>query len=138
MAVAKTSSRRLKAAERRAVVLQLRKAGYPYSRIAEQVGISPGQACKIAAAAIAEYRAQAHGDTADLVAWQIARLDDLLMSITAKAKGGNLGAIDRILKIEERRSRLLGLDAPSKIAPTNPDGSRPYEGGLACLLREGE
>ncbi len=38
--------------------------------------------------------------------------------------GPRLAAIDRLLKIQERRSKLLGLDKPTKIAPTNPDGTK--------------
>ena len=32
-----------------------------------------------------------------------------------------------ILSIIERRCRLLGLDAPQKMAPTNPAGDEPYQ-----------
>lgn len=39
--------------------------------------------------------------------------------------GPKLAAIDRLLKIQERRSRLLGLDKPTKVAPTNPEGDKP-------------
>jgi hypothetical protein len=35
-----------------------------------------------------------------------------------------LSAIDRVLKVSERRSRLLGLDAPVKNAFTDPTGDR--------------
>ena len=35
-----------------------------------------------------------------------------------------LAAIDRLLKIQERRSRLLGLDKPTKVASTTPDGEK--------------
>lgn len=38
--------------------------------------------------------------------------------------GPKLAAIDRLLKIQERRSKLLGLDKPTKIAPTDPDGKK--------------
>jgi hypothetical protein len=31
-----------------------------------------------------------------------------------------------MLKIEHLRCRLLNLYAPAKVAPTTPDGSRPY------------
>lgn len=30
----------------------------------------------------------------------------------------------------ERRCKLLGLDAPTKIAPTDPTGDKPYDAGL--------
>lgn len=31
-----------------------------------------------------------------------------------------------LLSIIERRCKLLGLDAPQKVAPTDPDGKKPY------------
>jgi len=33
-----------------------------------------------------------------------------------------------ILNIIERRCKLIGLDAPTKVAPTDPSGTKPYEG----------
>lgn len=39
--------------------------------------------------------------------------------------GPRLAAIDRLLKITESKRKLLGLDKPTKIAPTNPDGDEP-------------
>lgn len=38
-----------------------------------------------------------------------------------------LAAMDRLLKIGERRARLLGLDAPTKTALTDPTGEKPME-----------
>lgn len=53
-----------------------------------------------------------------------------------RARSGELEAIDRALKIAHRRAALLGLDRPTKIAPTTPDGDGPNEGGvLAALLQ---
>lgn len=45
-----------------------------------------------------------------------------------------------ILRTFEREAALLGLDAPAKIAPTNPDGTKPFEPlsdeeRVACLQR---
>lgn len=37
-----------------------------------------------------------------------------------------LSAIDRAVKLMERRAKLLGLDAPTKVAPTNPNGDKAY------------
>lgn len=41
--------------------------------------------------------------------------------------GPKLAAIDRAVRLMERRARLLGLDAPAKVAPTTPDGDKPYQ-----------
>lgn len=35
-----------------------------------------------------------------------------------------LQAIDRVVKVSERRSRLLGLDMPTKVAATDPTGEK--------------
>ncbi len=132
---AKASARKFRAAEVQAGVLLLRKAGLPFSKISEQLGISKGHACKVAKAALAEFRVQASEDAADLMALSVARLDHLLTTLWPKATAGNLGAVDRVLKVEERRCRLLGLEAPTKIAPTDPSGTQEYRGtGLSALL----
>ena len=52
----------------------------------------------------------------DLRALEIHRLDEALRAIWQEVKKGNLFAIDRFLKISERRSRLLGMDAKTEIA----------------------
>lgn len=33
-----------------------------------------------------------------------------------------------LLGIQDRRAKLLGMDAPQKVAPTSPDGKEPYKG----------
>ena len=59
-----------------------------------------------------------------LISMECARLDRLYRANwEAAISGGDLPAVDRILKIMERRSKLLGLDAPNKIAQTNIDGT---------------
>lgn len=42
--------------------------------------------------------------------------------VPLKDNGPALAALDRLLKIEESRRKLLGLDKPTKVAPTTPDG----------------
>lgn len=44
------------------------------------------------------------------------RCERLLRAIWPKALSGDLGAVDRALRILERESKLLGLDAPVQIA----------------------
>ncbi|MBN8474409.1 hypothetical protein [Sulfuritalea sp.] len=135
---AKASARKLRAAEVQAGVLQLRKAGLPFSKIGEQLGISRAHACKVAKRALVEFHVNAAADAADLLALSVARLDHLLTTLWPKATAGNLGAVDRVLAIEQRRARLLGLEAPSKIAPVDPSGGQEYKGrGLSELLALG-
>lgn len=46
---------------------------------------------------------------------ECSRLDDMLQGIYEQAKAGDLGAIDRVLKIGEQRQKILGLNAPIDI-----------------------
>jgi hypothetical protein len=55
------------------------------------------------------------------------RLDAMTLALWSQARQGNQGAVDRLLRIMERRAKLLGLDAPTKVAPTTPDGTREYQ-----------
>lgn len=54
--------------------------------------------------------------------YQNSRLDQALSAIWPKVLGGNEAAVTAFLRIEERRSRLMGLDAPKLIAPVTPSG----------------
>ena len=50
------------------------------------------------------------------------RLDRAINAIWDKVQAGDLGALDRMLKIMERRARLLGLDTPSVTRLEGADG----------------
>jgi hypothetical protein len=45
---------------------------------------------------------------------------------TTKGQSGDPAFLNTILKCGERRCRILGLDAPVKVAPTNPEGDESY------------
>jgi hypothetical protein len=45
---------------------------------------------------------------------ELARLDGLMVTLWPAARRGDLAAVDRILKVMERRAKLLGLDAPAR------------------------
>jgi hypothetical protein len=51
---------------------------------------------------------------------EIERLDSMQMGFWPQRK--NPRVVDTLLRIAERRARLLGLDAPVKTALTDPDG----------------
>jgi hypothetical protein len=60
-------------------------------------------------------------------------LDRLLKPMMERAEDGMREAVDRVLKICERRSKLLGLDAPTKVSATDPTGERLYRPHLRIL-----
>jgi predicted transcriptional regulator len=55
---------------------------------------------------------------------------DVSDETTEKEQCGDPAYLAAIHKVRERRAALLGLDSPTKIAPTTPDGSKPFEAAL--------
>lgn len=108
MAESKTSVRRLEALERQLQALELRKAGLSYPVIADKLGYASAsgayQAVESAIQKVLEEPAEKVRKMA------LSRLDSFMLSIWPKLREGDLTAIDRALKIEERRAKLLGLD----------------------------
>lgn len=45
----------------------------------------------------------------------LARMDELLAALFPAAMNGNLGAVDRILKLEDSRAKLLGTNTPIRV-----------------------
>lgn len=120
MAESPTSPRRIEAAEKRRRALQLRKAGATFDQIAEQVGYSSrGKACEAVQGELADLPKE---DAVELRDLELARLDSLLTAMWPKAMNGNGWAVDRVLRIMERRARLAGLDQPEQIAITTAQG----------------
>lgn len=94
--------------------LELRRAGLTFDAIADQLGYNDrGAAHKAFKRALARTLQQPAAEVRDL---EIDRLDKLQVQVWAKAIRGELGAIDRVLRISERRARLIGLDHTDGIA----------------------
>jgi hypothetical protein len=125
MADSKNSPRRVEAAERRTRALELRKEGKTFTAIGKELGCSEQRAHKLVTLELQRLNRRRAEQAAEVTRLEVERLDVLLGGVWAKAKAGDAAAIDRVLAIMGRRARLLGLDAPSKIAPTDPTGTRP-------------
>lgn len=124
-------------AERDAEAARLRTRGYTYQQIADELDwVSRGDAYRAVQRVLADTVREA-GD--EVRAIELDRLDTLhaaamdvlerehftvsngrVVSLDESGPlpddGPVLAAIDRLLKIQERRARLLGLDAPTKAA----------------------
>jgi len=121
-----TSERRIALVEKRRQALELRKAGASYEQIAESLGYrSKSGAHDAVTGALRDMLREPAEQVRTL---ELSRLDDMLMSIWARVRSGDVSAIDRALRLSERRARLLGLDAPVKVAPTDPSGESEYGG----------
>ena len=49
------------------------------------------------------------------------------VSLRTEVLNGDPRYLGIVLDCQQRRAKILGLDAPQKIAPTNPEGDRPYQ-----------
>lgn len=106
--------------EQERLALEFRKAGYGYVAIAEKLQLAgPGSSWKIVQRALKRIIKEPAEDVQTL---ELTRLDDMLLGLWDRAKRGDPYSVDRVLRIQERRAELSGLDAPKKSALTTPDG----------------
>lgn len=132
-----TNAERAMIAERRARVLAMRIEQVPYADIARQLGVSEyvaekdyQRAVEARGAALDAQRdlaiaaEMAKLDALERAAWEVLRREHItvqhgkVVRINRKPLIDDapvLQAIDRLLKIAERRARLRGLDAPTKV-----------------------
>ena len=123
-------SQQLDTQTRRSFVLSLRKSGATYRQIAQAAeqqfgadalprGWDERYAYNDIARELEKLKTLNSGLTEDVRELEVQRLDELLLSIWPQARKGNHGAVDRVLRIMERRARLLGLDAPTRADVTS-------------------
>lgn len=112
------SQRQLDAMERTKQALELRLAGFTYTQIAEKLGYSSRPA---AFKAVMNAMKRTLREPAEKVReLELDRLDELLKGLWFYRS--RVDYTDRILKIMERRSKLLGLDAPERVQKVlNPE-----------------
>lgn len=112
MASVRTTANGLAKNEKHRQALELRKAGASYELIAEKLGYShPSGAHKAVTSALQKTLREPADDLRNL---ELDRLDAMMLALWQQARQGNQGAVDRILRIMERRAKLLGIDAPTK------------------------
>lgn len=105
-------------AERRKRALDLRLTGATLAEIAET------NECSIATVHqdIRKCLSDIPKSSADeLRKQEVARLDKLQQACWQDAIHGDLAAIDRALKVIDRRAKMLGLDAPQQVEVTGVD-----------------
>lgn len=102
------------AAERRVNALNLRKSGASFRQIGDQLGVDAATAYRDVQRALADLAKEQRESAEQLRQLELERLDALQIALWVQARQGNQGAVDRVLRIMERRARLLGLDAPTK------------------------
>src|SRR5262245_18164807 len=101
-----------RSAARRVRALSLRQAGASFRDLGHQLGVRRQQAYRDVDHALAELAKQQAQKAEKLRGLELARLDRLLLGVWPRAQGGDLGAVDRAVKIMERVEKLQGLEAP--------------------------
>jgi hypothetical protein len=110
----KNSPVKVQAAQRRKSAVELRVAGRTYVQIAAELGVSKQRAYQAVAEAVAEVNANCRESAEELRRVECERLDALQIAFWDKAAAGDVKAADVVLKVMNRRARLLGLDAPTR------------------------
>jgi transcriptional regulator len=101
----------VESAEKQRRVLELRKEGLTLQQIADELGYAcPSGAHKALTRALEHMLRE---PVEEVRALECARLDAMWQKAWSRLKRGNVNAIDVLLRIMTRRSKLLGLDAPT-------------------------
>jgi hypothetical protein len=145
-------------AERRRKALQLRLAGATLAQVGQQLGVSESRACRIVQDALDQTVREPADELRKL---EVARLDQLWVEVTKILRrrhllisGGTvvlhpendeqpleddapaLHAVDRLVRIMERRARLLGLDAPTKVSILSDEDKAAIVEAMERAMRE--
>lgn len=98
--------------ERMARAIQLREQGATYEQISTTLGVSKKRAYEDVRDALKEITRE---PAEDLFKIELQRLDRLWQVAFKAALSGDMTAMDRAIKLIDRRAKLLGLDAPKEL-----------------------
>ena len=123
--------------DREIKVLELRRAGLTWQRISEETGYADASGAYLAYKRAIKRTMQQPAD--ELREQELDRIDRLQLALWPKAMKGDNASVNTIVRLMERRARLLGLDTPIKIQQdvVNWDGNESIDRAvreLAALL----
>ena len=95
---------------------KLRIQGRSQRAIGDALGLSQGYVSTLLAKALEEKKEELIGTAEKHVANQSSRLDTMMEALWEKVQAGDPKAIAAALAIEDRRSKLLGLDVAQRKA----------------------
>ena len=125
-------------ADRSREAFELRKRGLTFEQIGDRLGISRQAAHQMVTKRLDECIAQTKSDAKQVVEMELHRLDAMIAALWDEATTNppadtsegvasamyesRHDAIDRVLKLMERRAKYLGLDAANRTELTGADG----------------
>jgi hypothetical protein len=104
---------------RRVQALDLRKAGLTYRRIAQELKVDVATAYHDVQDELASLKAITAKTAEDIREIELRRLDDYTLGLTPAARRGDSKAVMTLVRVQERRAKLLGLDAPTNLQIQN-------------------
>jgi predicted DNA-binding protein YlxM (UPF0122 family) len=110
----KSQAKTIDITARQEKAIQLRRSGLSLREIASRLEVNVATIHSDIKTMLAEAIKENVDNADQLRAMEIERLDRMTMAIQAQVTAGHLGAIDRAIRISERRAKLLGLDMPVK------------------------
>ena len=114
-AAAKSSVRRIRTTEKTLRALELRKQGLNYTQIGEELGCNRSTACRYVLSELENLADKCREEAVHVRDLELQRLDALYLKAWEAVEEGDLPSIDRCLRVQERRAKLLGLDAAEKV-----------------------
>lgn len=126
MSGGKTTSKKLKLAERRQRAIALRKSGATFDQIAAVISrefaepsYGKPQAYRDVKGVLETIEQQTSEEMATWRRLESERLDMASLAIARQVQAGDLQAIDRWIKLIDARAKLWGLNLPPAARPTN-------------------
>jgi DNA-binding Lrp family transcriptional regulator len=128
--------------ERRREAVDLRRAGLTFDAIGERMGISGPSAFELVKKALEDFRSDTAEAVEDHRRLELARLERIVEIMWPQVEEGRGDAVDRVLKVAQRKAALLGLDLKTPEAVNNhlhvhatphPENADPT---IMVLLRE--
>lgn len=109
----------IKAKERQRQALELRKAGATYDKIAGQLGYASASGAHKAVSSALESLPRESAEALRQV--QHEQINQAMIAIYPRVQKGELAAIDRFIKLQQRQAELHGLDATKFTVNANVD-----------------
>lgn len=114
-----TTTKRVTASVRREQAVNYRIGGKTYQAIGDLLGITRQAAHSLVVGALRELAEKTAEASDELRRLEFERLDFMRNAIWSQVIAGDLGAIDRALRISARMAELFGLDAPKELDVTS-------------------
>ena len=109
-----TDAKTLEIEERRGKVYELRHAGWSIPKIAKEIGVAISTVHGDLVAVLDRMTAETNETANQARTIDLQRLDAAQMALWPSVEAGETAAIDTYLRLQARRSKLLGLDAPEQ------------------------